>query len=76
VNIADAVFSLGYIFGTAATCIDAIDVNDSGSVDIADPIYLLGTLFNGGPPVAAPAIECGIDPTDDPLDCDSAPACD
>ena len=51
-------------------CQDAWDINDDGSIDISDPIYLLYHLFLGGPAVPPPTGEaCGLDPTDDSLSC-------
>ncbi len=49
VDISDAVFILGYLFGKGAvpSCLDQADSNDDGRVDISDPIVVLGTLFLG-----------------------------
>ncbi|MCA8961073.1 MAG: hypothetical protein KDC38_11200, partial [Planctomycetes bacterium] len=69
-DIADAVCALGYLFlGAAASCLDALDSNDSGILDIADPVYLLEALFVSGPLPPAPFPSCGTDPTGDLLDC-------
>ena len=43
------------------------DINDDGSVDIADPISLLGHLFGGAGDLPAPFPNCGSDTTDDQL---------
>jgi len=54
-----------------ASCRDAADVNDSGEVDVADPIYLLNYLFVDGdmrPPPPFPG--CGTDPTEDAASCE------
>ncbi|MBT7129826.1 MAG: hypothetical protein HN891_03865 [Planctomycetes bacterium] len=56
-------------------CIDSADGNDDGLVDLADPIALLGYLFNGATPPPPPFPDCGIDPTPDALECDSFAAC-
>ncbi|MEM7261413.1 MAG: FG-GAP-like repeat-containing protein [Planctomycetota bacterium] len=73
-DLSDAVFHLGVLFVPGSKdviCEDAADVNDDGQVDVSDPIYLLGSLFiPGSPPLPAPSTGCGIDPTDDPLECD------
>lgn len=85
VNIADAVFLLGFLFPggnppNVLDCRDACDANDDGSLNIADVIRLLGALF-GSPTVPLPppntATGCGVDPTDtDALDCAGpVPAC-
>jgi hypothetical protein len=62
---------IGYIFqGLQFTCLDALDVNDDGVVDISDAIYHFGVLFTGGLPPPPPFDQCGIDPTEDSLICD------
>ena len=44
----DAIFVLGFLFAQEAppACMKAADVNDDGTVNIADPIALLGYLFS------------------------------
>ncbi|HOE28935.1 MAG TPA: dockerin type I domain-containing protein [Planctomycetota bacterium] len=71
VDIADAIFILGYLFawGAVPGCVDAADANDDGKVDIADVIAILGHLFANSGPLPAPFGECGTDPTDDTLGC-------
>lgn len=75
VDIADAVFTLSYLFqaGADPECEDAADANNDGRIDIADPIYALSFLFAGGPPLS-PWPECGWDLDIDALGCDS-PLC-
>jgi hypothetical protein len=77
-DVADAVFTLGYLFakGKVPDCLDAADANDNGTIDIADAIATLGHLFAHTGPLPAPFGECGIDPTDDTLDCRSFPHCE
>lgn len=59
VDIADVIYSLGYLFGgLTLSCHDAADTNDDGTVDIADPISLLGFLFNGDAPPGPPYPRC------------------
>jgi len=55
-DIADAVFTLSYLFagGEAPPDIRAADFNGDGDVDISDPIYLLLFLFAGGPAPVCP----------------------
>jgi hypothetical protein len=49
---------------------DSADVNDTNTVDIADPILLLSFLFLGGLAPAVPFPNLGLDPTEDGLgDC-------
>ncbi len=70
VDLSDAVQIFGVLFlglATRAPCDDALDVNDSGDIDITDGIYLLGGLFQGGPPPPAPFPNPGLDPTEDSL---------
>ena len=70
-NIADAVFTLMYLFaqGPTPTCLDAADANDDGTVDISDGIYILQNLFAHGPAIPSPYPDCGIDSTVDALGC-------
>jgi hypothetical protein len=70
VDLADGVAVLHYLFLEGALdCLDAADVDDSGQINITDPIVLLRHLFQGGsappPPFAAP----GLDSTPDGLEC-------
>jgi hypothetical protein len=80
IDIADAIFTLSYLFanGDAPTCFDAADANDSGEVDIADVVTLLRYLFAVSGPLPAPFDECGADPTteEDELDCASFGPCE
>lgn len=63
--------------GHATTpCLDAADVDDTGTRDITDAVYLLRFLFLGGPPPGPPFGVCGPDPTADDLTCESFSACD
>jgi hypothetical protein len=77
IEIADAIFSLGYLFrGEAApACLDAGDANDDGFLDLTDAVYTLSNLFQGGPSFPPPSPECGQDPTQDGLACESSLAC-
>jgi hypothetical protein len=76
-NIADAVRILNALFveGLANnTCPDALDVDDSGRIDLSDAVGLLMFLFQGGRQPRAPALDCGWDVTpDDGLGCFSSP---
>jgi len=72
VDIADAIFSLGcqFLGSRCPVCLDAADANDDGQFDLGDAIYSLSWQFRGGPAPPAPGpFECGVDPTDDDLDC-------
>lgn len=71
-DLSDAITSLGYQFLGEATprCLDALDRDDNGQIEITDAIYLLAFLYQGGDLLPAPYPEMGPDPTaDDPLDC-------
>ncbi|MEM7262821.1 MAG: VCBS repeat-containing protein [Planctomycetota bacterium] len=70
-DIADAISLLGVLFtsGGSFDCDDACDANDDGELDIADAVAALSSLFSGAGPLAAPHMSCGVDPTDDALDC-------
>ncbi len=77
-DISDAIVILNYIFGNISsdpTCLDALDENDDGDISIADAIYHFSHLFSGGPEPAAPFGSCGVDLTDDELDCASYVSC-
>lgn len=70
VSIADAIAALSYLFASGSlSCLDACDVDDDGAFNIADPVEILGYLFSGGAAPAAPFAACGVDTTNDPLDC-------
>ena len=78
VNIADAIFVLTFLFGggNPPVCVDTADANDDGVTNIADAIATLSHLFGGAGPLADPFGACGVDPTDDTLDCLAYPPCD
>lgn len=78
VAIADAVFSLNFLFvpGSATpSCEDACDLGDDGIHNLGDVVFLLSFLFSGGPAAAPPIGTCGPDPTADSLSCLSSPVC-
>jgi uncharacterized protein YjiK len=71
IDLSDAVSILGYLFlgGRTPACLDAADVDDSGSLEISDAVRLLNFLFLGGAPPAQPWPERDYDPTPDGLTC-------
>jgi len=69
-TISDAINMLGYLFSsTNPICLDSLDCNDSGSINIADPVLLLDLLFGTGPLPPMPYPAPGVDPTPDSLNC-------
>ena len=77
ITVADVTLLFDYISnGTPVLCLDALDVNDDGSVSSADAADLLSLLFGGTPPIIPPPSFCGTDPTADGLGCGmSGPGC-
>lgn len=77
VDIADPIAVLGDLFSTpsGSECAKAADTNDDGLADIADPVYLLTFLFSRGSEPPAPFADCGLDPTEDALDCAAYAGC-
>ena len=76
-SITDPINLLIFLFaeGEAPGCLDTGDADDSGDLNITDAVNSLGYLFRGGAPLPAPFLECGVDPTEDELDCESEPVC-
>ena len=75
-NVSDAVCVLRRVFASRGLqCLDASDANDDGKIDIADAIKTLAHLFANSGPLPAPFGVCGVDPTEDALDCVSFPPC-
>ncbi len=62
-TIGDPLFWLLSPPGTTpgGACPAAADINDDGSLDLADPIALLSHLFAAGPPPPPPFPGCGVD---------------
>jgi hypothetical protein len=78
VDISDAVTTLLALFtgGAVLPCLDAADTDDSGAIDVTDPIVLLNFLFRNGPPPSPPFSVCSVDPsTDDELGCELPAEC-
>lgn len=64
-----------FVDPAAIPCADSADVDDNGRIDVSDPLYLLNYLFLGGDFVPPPWPLCGIDLTEDALDCAGQAAC-
>ena len=56
-------------------CMDSADTNDSGSLDISDAVRVFTFLFIGAQAPPEP-LQCGVDPTEDTLDCVSFAPCE
>ncbi len=71
-DVADAVTLLGVLTSEVdpPTCLDILDINDDGAIEISDAIYLLSFLFQEGPAIPAPYSTADLDPTPDDLLCD------
>lgn len=72
VDIGDAVTILLFLFEgrPSVPCLDALDVDDTGQIDVSDAVILLQYLFLAGAPPSAPFPQPGPDPTgDDPYTC-------
>ena len=67
INLADAVFTLNYLFlgGPEPICMAAADFDDDAEIALTDAVRSLNFLFLGGPPPPEPYPEEGIDPTED-----------
>lgn len=79
VNVADPIALIQWLLvpgaGSPPDCADSADANDDGAIDMADAIYSLSAQFlAGAPPFPAPG-SCGLDPTDDGLDCEVFSMC-
>ena len=76
-DISDGVAVLNFLFlgVSSVACDDALDTDDSGSLDLSDGIGLFNFLFLGGEPPRPPHEECGSDPSEDPLGCESYERC-
>ena len=55
--------------GDKVGCQDAADVDDNGTLDQSDALYLVGAVFFRQNLISEPFVEPGIDPTPDGLDC-------
>lgn len=66
----DPVLGLRNLFeGLPIGCEEACDADDSGSINLVDPVAMLRHQFAGDPPLPDPFGACGVDPTADDLTC-------
>ncbi|MBI4585485.1 MAG: lamin tail domain-containing protein, partial [Planctomycetes bacterium] len=69
-SISDAIRTILHLFaGQALLCGDAADADDSGTVEVSDPLFILKYLFLGGSPPPPPFPDPGPDPTADVIPC-------
>jgi hypothetical protein len=80
VERSDAIFILKAIYlpgSPQPSCMDAADYDDNGAMEMSDAIYALKHLYVPGSPDPLPPFPyCGIDPTEDDLDCSEHPCMD
>lgn len=79
VDIVDLVRTIRYIFALDAIvprCAKAADVNDDGEVGIADALDQVQYFFLGRATIAVPAGFCGVDVTEDDLECRGSQVCE
>ena len=78
-GVADAVRILRAAIDAApggAGCADAHDADDDGRLSVSDALPVLAWAFLRGAALPEPFAACGVDPTDDALDCaQGAPSC-
>ncbi len=71
INIGDAVLNLLHQFrGVAVECQDALDTDDSGTLELGDALGLLNHIYFAADPPVAPYPHFGFDGTEDDLICD------
>lgn len=72
IDAGDVVLALGFLFqGQSVDCVDALDVNDDGTVNVTDVVVTIRHLFLQGPAPAPPFPLEGADRTPDPHLCSS-----
>jgi hypothetical protein len=71
VNVGDMIATLKVLFQSEPppACEDRLDADDSGVVDLTDPLYIGTALFRNGPAIPLPFPTTGADPTPDGISC-------
>lgn len=70
-DVTDVILTLLYMDGRSApVCLDALDTDDNGAIEVNDAVVSLRHQFLGEPAPAAPYPDPGRDPTDDKLGCE------
>jgi len=78
-DLSDGIGVLNFLFvgGPAPACEDAADTDNTGLLDLSDGVNVFNYLFLGGIAPPDPGIdECGPDPDEDALGCESYPLCE
>jgi hypothetical protein len=79
-KLGDIVFLLCHLFASCPCsnppcyeppCQAACDANDDGAVELTDAIYLANWMFKNDPPPPPPYPDCGLDPTEPTLPCET-----
>ena len=75
IDVTDALSLLNFLFqnGNRPPCAKAADADDSGRLDILDAIRIVDAIV-GRSALPAPVV-CGVDPSQDPLECATSSAC-
>lgn len=70
-NIADAISLLEFLFvqKTEMPCLTALDANDDGKINLADPVVILCYAYADAGRLPPPFFSCGEDPTWDGISC-------
>ena len=78
IDISDGISILRFLFmdSELPPCLEAADVDDSGTLEITDGIAVLNFLFLDGAAPAVPFEECCPDLTPDKLGCGTPPECE
>lgn len=75
-DVSDIVTLLRQLFDEYPTrCQKSADVDDTGTISITDALFLVKSLFGGGPLPPDPLGDCGVDLTTDDLTCESYSPC-
>ncbi len=71
VNITDMAEILAVLFQSrpGTSCLDRMDADDNGKLDLADALRIGDSLYRHGAPLAQPFPTAGKDPTEDDLAC-------
>ena len=77
-DLSDAVYVVERLFivQDPIPCGDSADATDDGVLDVTDVIKITAYLFLGFEPPPPPFAECGLDPTEDGLGCESFSSCE